>query len=304
MSIALLATLTIAATSVCFGLVPLFGRTLLDAGLSPEAIAFYRFGLALPLALVFLPRRRAALRPGIALAGAGLAGGLGWTTFLGAIEEVPVASAGVVYMSYPLFVVALAWLLVGQRITTRAAIGAGLVLAGAFLVNAPGSLAAGDWRTLLSILPAPAGFALIIVMLATVGHGLTTMERWSVICVGQVAGLLPAALLADAGALLPGTAEGWAWIAGLAIVTATIPQLLFTLAARSVSASRTAAAGAAELPTMLAVGWIAFGEVVGLREATGALMVVASIMVTPAVAPERRRRAPLGALADAPEGRA
>ncbi|NIR61470.1 MAG: EamA family transporter, partial [Gammaproteobacteria bacterium] len=52
-----------------------------------------------------------------------------------------VASAGVVYMSYPLFVVLLARLLVGQRISARAAVGAVLVLGGAALVNTPGAIA-------------------------------------------------------------------------------------------------------------------------------------------------------------------
>ncbi len=280
------ATLIIAGSSICFGLVPLFGRVLLEAGLSAEAIALYRFGVALPLALAFLPRRRAAIRPAIALAGAGMAGGLGWTTYLAAVEHVPVASAGVLYMSYPLFVVLLARLLAGQPITRRSAFGAALVLGGAFIVNAPTAIGDGAWGNLLSSLPAPAGFALIVVILATVGRELTTMERWSAICAGHVVGLLPAALLSDSGTVLPGTAEAWLWVAGLAVVTATIPQILFTLAARAVSPARAAAAGAAELPTMLAIGWIAFGEVIGARETLGAVMVIAAILVTPAVSPQ------------------
>jgi len=288
MSVSLRATLIIAFTSVCFGLVPLFGRVLLEIGLSPEAIALYRFCLALPLALVFLPRRRAALAPLIALAGAGLAGGLGWTAYLDALDDVPVASAGVLYMSYPLFVVLLARLLAGQAVTPRALLGAGLVLTGAFIVNTPGSVAGDQWLVLLGSLPAPAGFALIVVLLSTAGRDLSTLERWSAICIGHVAGLLPAALLSGGGALAPDSLRGWAWIAALALVTATVPQMLYTLASRSVAPARAAVAGAAELPTMLAVGWIAFGEAVGLREAFGMVLVIAAILVTPAVAPARR----------------
>ncbi len=194
-----------------------------------------------------------------ALAAAGLASGIGWTTYLDAIDEVPVASAGVVYMSYPLFVVLLARLLVGQRISARAAVGAVLVLGGAALVNTPGAIAPDQWLVLLSSLPAPVGFALIVVLLASVGHELSTLERWSAICVGHVAGLLPAALLSDAGTLLPVSAAGWGWVAGVALVTATLPQIAYTFASRHVSAARAAAAGAAELPTMMAVGLLAFG---------------------------------------------
>lgn len=285
-----LATGIIAFTSICFGLVPWFGRMLLDAGLSPEAIALYRFSLALPLALAFLPRRRGTLRPLVALAGAGLASGIGWTTYLDAIDEVPVASAGVVYMSYPLFVVLLARALVGQRISARAAIGAVLVLGGALLVNAPGTVSAAQWLVLLSSLPAPVGFALIVVLLATVGHELSTLERWSAVCIGQVAGLLPAALLSDGGTLLPASPAGWGWVGGLALVTATLPQILYTFAARHVPAARAAAAGAAELPTMMAVGLLAFAEPLGVHEGIGALLVIAAIAVTPPVGGPRRSR--------------
>lgn len=297
----LLATAIIALSSICYGLVPLFARALLDTGLSAEAIALYRFCLALPLALVFLPRRRAALGPVIALAGAGLAAGLGWTAYLDAIDRVPVASAGVVYMSYPLFVVVLARLLIGQAITPRAVAGAALVIAGGVIVNASGTIPPQQWLVLLSSLPAPIGYALIVVLLSAVGHALTTLERWSAVAIGHVVGLLPAALLADSGSLLPATAEGWLWIAGIAGVTALVPQICYTYAARAVTAARAGAAGAAELPTMLAIGWLAFGETLGLREGAGALLVIAAIAVTPAVAPAAPRRP--GVPTSAPEGR-
>jgi len=219
----LLSTLLIVFTSVYFGMVPFCGRVLLDTGLSAEAIALYRFCLALPLALAFFPRRRTALRPVTALVGAGMAGGVGWTAYLQVLDDVSVASAGVIYMSYPLFVVILARLLVGQRITPRAALGALLVLAGVIVANPPGLIASDQWLALVSSLPAPVGFALIVVLLSTVGHDLSTLERWSAICVGHVAGLLPAAVLSDSGAIVPGYAATWAWIGGLAVVTATLP---------------------------------------------------------------------------------
>jgi len=74
-------------------------------------------------------------------------------------------------------------------------------------------------------------------------------------------------------------------------------------AARFVSAARASAAGAAELPTMMAVGWLAFGEAVGAREVIGALLVIAAIAVTPATAPAGRRLPRFLAGEPAPEGR-
>lgn len=292
-------------SSVGFGLVPLFGRVLLDLGLSSEAIALYRFCLALPLALACLPRRRAAIAPALAIGGSGLAVGLGWTTYLEAIEHVTLASAGVIYMSYPLFVVLLARLLVGHRLTARALVGAMLIITGASVVNTPGVVPAELLPVLVSSLVAPIGFALAIVALVTAGEGLSTLERWSLLCVGTVVGVLPAALAQDPGALLPATSRGWLWIIALAAVTATIPQLLYIFAARRVLPARAAACGAVELPTMIAVGWLAFGEDVGMRETVGAALVITAIAVTPALpAPQRRGRATHPATAmDASDGR-
>ncbi|KAA3623179.1 MAG: hypothetical protein DWQ08_11905 [Proteobacteria bacterium] len=285
----MLATAIIAATSLAFGTVPLFGKTLLEAGLSAEAIALYRFCLALPLALVYLPRRREALLPASALAGAGLANGIGWTAYLHALEYLPVASAGVVYLSYPLFVVVLAWLLLGQRITLRTLAGALLVVLGAVTVNGSGTLTTEQWPLLLTVLPAPIGFALMIVVISRVGRRLSTLERFSAICVGTVAGLLPTSLAGGIDTLLPATAEAWIWVGAMALITATVPQLLYMFAARAVSPGRAAAAGAVELPTMLAVGAVAFGETIGVAETIGALMVIVAVLVTPAVAPSSAR---------------
>ncbi|MDZ7748537.1 MAG: DMT family transporter [Halofilum sp. (in: g-proteobacteria)] len=233
---------------------------------------------------------RGGARPGGRSPGsppAGVASGIGWTTYMTAIDHVSVASAGVVYMSYPLFVVVLGWLLLGQRLTGRALLGAALVVAGAVTVNPPAAVPAGDLLVLAASVAAPMGFALMVVLIVTTGHGLNARERWSAVCVGHVAGLLPAALLADPGAIIPATRAGWMWLAGLGAVTATIPQLIYTRFAPRISPARAATTGAIELPTMLAVGWLAFGEHIGLAEVAGAIMVATAIAVTPSVAPQR-----------------
>jgi drug/metabolite transporter (DMT)-like permease len=43
-----------------------------------------------------------------------------------------------------------------------------------------------------------------------------------------------------------------------------------------------------ELPTMIALGWLAFGEVVGVREIAASALVMAAILLVPSVAPTRR----------------
>jgi drug/metabolite transporter (DMT)-like permease len=276
------ATALIVLTSLCFGIVPLFARQLFDEGLSVEAIAFYRFALTLPIALPFLPRTRRKLRPALLVFAAGLAMALGWTGYLRAIETAPLASAGIIYMSYPLFVVILARLLIGQPITLRAVIAGALVLAAAALMLAPTSLASGQPSALLLCLPAPISFALLIIVLSAMAADLTTMERICCGMLGAVSGLLPAALAQDASAMLPSTADGWALILAMAVTTATLPQIVYTYATPHIGPSRSAVAGAMELPTMIAVGWLAFGEAIGPTEVLSAGLIVTAIALAPA----------------------
>lgn len=288
------ATLTIALCAVLFGLVPLFARILQAEGMDPSAIALSRYGLTALVAVPFLRWRRGARRQVLVLAGAGLACGLGWVAYLEAIEQTTVAAAGVVYMSYPAFALVFAWLLLGIAPSGRAIAAAVMVLAGALLVS--GGAGVGDPVALLMMLPAPAFFALVIVGLAALAPDLAPMEKLAATMLGTVAGLLPLAAMAGPGTLLPVSGLGWAALLGSGVLTALLPQWLYVQAAPHVGPGRAAAAGAFELPTMLAIGALAFGEVVGLREVAAAMLVVAAIGLSPAI---RKGGAPARARADA-----
>lgn len=281
------ATLAIVVTSACFGLVPLFARVLLGEGFSAEAIALYRFGLTLPLALFFLPRRRSKLRPAVALLAGGLAMGLGWTSYLRSLEHASVASAGVVYMSYPLFVVLIAWLIFREPFRLRSLLAALLVLAAALLAFAPMDASTTDWRYLAGCLPAPIGFGLIVVLIATVGLELSAMERWACVATGAVLGLLPISLVVDAQGLFPVNVGAWGWVAAMALMTAALPQVIYTFAAPRVGSARAAAAGTFELPTMFAIGWLAFAESVSFAQIGAGALIVVAVFLAPVLRSER-----------------
>lgn len=281
------ATLLVMLSAVGFGLVPLFGRLLTEAGLAGPTVAFLRFGFSAVLLLPFLPRPwscgRARLRPALLLAGAGLVMGLAWTAYLEALKTVSIAAAGVIYMTYPLFAVLLARLLLGQRLGRRALLAAGLVLAGALVALSPAALPAGQLPALLSVLPAPLAFALLIVVLTGCSHGLTTLEKMAAGMAGASLGLLPVAILRGGLLDLPADPGLWLLIAGMIGATALLPQLLYTFAAPRVGPARSAMAGSLELPTMFLVGLLAFGEAIGPMEYLAAALICLAVVVAPAV---------------------
>jgi drug/metabolite transporter (DMT)-like permease len=273
-----------------FALVPVFARPLMAGGLTAEATALWRFLPGLLLGLPLLPRlwrtpgKRAAA---LALALGGLGMGLGWTAYLRGLDAVPVAWAGTVYMSYPLFVVLLAWAWFGARPGPSALASGGLVLGGALvlLLGAPtaiGGLGWGQAWALALCLPAPLAFAAVILLLLWSAPRLTPLERMAASMAGTLTGLLPMALISGGAAgLLPAEPEGWAWLAGLALVTALLPQLLYIAVAPRLSAARVAALGALELPAMVGFGWLLLGEALGPAEAVATACIVAAVLLSP-----------------------
>jgi drug/metabolite transporter (DMT)-like permease len=88
--------------------------------------------------------------------------------------------------------------------------------------------------------------------------------------------------LTPAGAVFPASAsEGWLLVVGIALGSALIPQLLYTVSAPVIGTARTAVAGSVELPTMFLVGWFAFAEPVGLAQWAACAVVIAAIVLTP-----------------------
>jgi drug/metabolite transporter (DMT)-like permease len=110
-----LATVGIILASVGFGLVPYFARSLTAEGMAPHAVAFFRYAIAATVLLPFVWQARAhwtALLWGLC---AGVAMGVGWIGYVRAVEVAPVSTVGVLYMTYPVFTLLIAWLVFGDR---------------------------------------------------------------------------------------------------------------------------------------------------------------------------------------------
>ncbi len=277
-----IALLGVLLASVGFGLVPLFARGLTDGGMAPHAIAFARYIVA---TLAFSPALFAIGRDqiGAALwgAGAGAAMGVGWIGYVAALKSAPVASVSVLYMTYPVFTLLIGTCAFGDRPQSRAWIAALIILVAAALAIGPGSVPVTLWPVLALSLAAPAGFGLGINVLVHKLVGLPALTRIACVTSGSVIGLLPLVVTTPVGDLVPDTANGWWLVAGIALGSALIPQLIYTVCAPVIGTARTAIAGSVELPTMLMIGWLALGEHVGLAQWVACVMVVGAIALTP-----------------------
>ncbi len=276
-----LATAGIILASAGFGLVPYFARSLTAEGMAPHAVAFFRYAIAASVLLPFVWQARAHWRALVWGLCAGVAMGVGWIGYVRAVEVAPVSTVGVLYMTYPVFTLLIAWLVFGDRPGRRAVLAALMIIAAAALASSPAAVSAEHLPALVLSLAAPLGFGFGINVLVHKLVVLKPLARISCVSLGSVLGLLPLLAATPIEALRPVSAEGWWLVLGIALGSALVPQLLYTVCAPVIGTARTSIAGSFELPTMFLVGWFAFAEPVGLAQWAACAIVISAIVLTP-----------------------
>ncbi|MFC3616297.1 DMT family transporter [Lutimaribacter marinistellae] len=275
-----LAAFGVLFASVCFGIVPYFSRGLTEQGVAPYAVAFYRYIIAAVLLLPALVIHRGAWREILWGLAAGAIMGLGWIGYVTALETLPASTVGVLYMTYPVFTLLIAWAFFADAPTRRALLASGLIVVAAVIAGSPTSVPPEHFGTLLISLAAPFGFGFGICVLVYRLSRIGSLARMASVSLGSVLGLSPLVLSADPATLVPVDGTDWFLILGIGVVTAIVPQLIYTICSPVIGASRTAVIGSIELPTMFAVGVLAFGETITLPQAVACALVLGAIGLT------------------------
>lgn len=279
----LLPTCLVVLACFCFGTIPYFARSLTDAGMASYAVAFYRYGLSalvlFPLILRLPKEQKKTAVWGIL---SGVSVGLGWIGFVSALKSVPVSTVGVLYMTYPVFTLLIGWIWFRDVPAKKGITGALMVIVAALIASSPAAVESRHLPAMLVSLSAPITFGFAINVLI---HKLTSIKaiaRVATFSVGASISLLPLLILSAPNTVLPQNAADWQLIAGLALGTALLPQLLYTTFAPRIGAVRSAVAGSVELPTMFFIGWYTLGEAIGLTQWLACLLITLAILMTPA----------------------
>lgn len=273
--------LLLGATAI--GLAPIFVRL---SELGPEATAFHRLFLSLPLLGLWVwhqRNRRTAgapfgdLRARRWLIFAGLFFAADLAVWHWSIRITSVANATLLANLAPVFVVLAGWALFGERFRAVFLVGMVVALGGA-LVLMGDSLRFSQQRLtgdLLGVLTAVfyAGYIISVARLRT-GVSTATVMFWSA-AVSSVA-LLPVVLLSGEN-LLPATPQGWVVLAALALISHVGGQGLIAYALAHLSA----AFGSVSLlwqPVAAAVfAWLILHETLGTWQVAGGVVVLTGI---------------------------
>ena len=271
------AVLALHGAVLLFGFAGLFGKWL---ELPPVYIVLGRTIVATAALAALRALRRDALPPfDFRLVATGAALALHWVAFYSAIQVASVAIGLLGFASFPLFVLVLERVMLGQRWGRREVVTAGLVLAGLLLVVPDFSWADRTLQGLAWGLLSGLTFALLAVLnrrfAAT--RAAKDVALWQNACATLV--LVPIAMAADSVPAFDARAIGLLVVLG--VLCTAVAHTLFIGALRTVTAHTASVVAALEPVYGIALAFVLLDEVPGARTlAGGALIVGAAIYAT------------------------
>jgi drug/metabolite transporter (DMT)-like permease len=285
----MLGILLTAVGAVAFGLLPLVLAVLYADGVDPDSALSYRYLGALPPLVIWLALRRPEWR-GLALSlAAGLAIGAGTVFLFRGYATLPASLTVLVFYTYPAFTLAVGLLVFGVPLEARMSAAIAMVIVAAALILSPGSIEGVPLLAVFVTFGAPLGYAVYLSCLARLPVETGVAVRLLGINAGACLVVVPVMLLERGGLALPWSLEGWLAALYLPAITGIAATALIVLGASLAGGARAAVAGASELVTALAIGWLIFGETAGWPMLAGALLILAAIAVS---ASGRRRPVP------------
>ncbi|GAA5173819.1 hypothetical protein GCM10025771_01960 [Niveibacterium umoris] len=276
----LIGALLVLVAAACFGLMPIFSAPAWRDGLRPADLLSLRFAIAAAILWLIVFTRRQPLPRGhslFLLIGMGTLGYAGLAMcYFTALTVAPAVVVALLLYLYPAFVTALAWLLHGERADRRRLIALGCALGGCALTIGyasgaqPLGIALGVASGLIYALYTLAGRRL--------PAGTPAFSQAAVVC---SSGCLAISLLTlPTGPHLPQSAQAWAGVVALAVVSTVLGVSCFLAGLRRLGPTRTATLSTFE-PVVTALAGAAFlGQPLGPGTlAGGALILLAGFLV-------------------------
>ncbi len=284
------------ASAIAFGAMGIFGKLAYDEGASVGTLLSVRFALAGALFWALVVSTGAVRRLGsisrrdvaiaVALGAVGYSAQAG--AYFAALQRLDASLLSLLLYTFPAMVTVAAIALGRERASLRTSIALALATGGLVLVLAGAASGALDPAgTVLGILAAVIYSAYILTSAGVAGR-VEPLVLSALVCTGGAATLTLAA--AAGGDLHPGavSAEGYGWLAAMAVVSTVAAVTLFFAGLRRVGASTASILSTAEPLTTVVLAYLAFGESLGPAQLAGGALVLSAALV---LAVPRRTRA-------------
>lgn len=281
-------------SAVAFGVMAIFAKLAYDDGVSLEALLLVRFGLAGLLLLLIAQARGGLRRLGRRAVIAGLLmGAIGYAVqaglYFAALTRVAASQVALVFSVYPLLVMVMAVLTRREHATRRRSLGVVVALGGVALVLGGGSSGGFDLVGSACAL----GSAVVYTCYILVGDrvaGSDPLAFATLVCCGAFGTFV----LWSAARGLPDlgfAAQGWLWLALIAVVSTVGAILLFFAGLASVGPSVAALLSIVEPVVTVGSAAVVFGESPSFQQGLGGALVLGTLLVVQWPAAATRTRA-------------
>jgi drug/metabolite transporter (DMT)-like permease len=286
------------ASAACFGAMAIFGKLAYDEGVTVGTLLSARFVLAALLFWLIVLCARGGLRELrsigrrdllIALALGAVGYGAQAGSFFAALDRIDASLLALLVYTYPVLV-AVASIAIGRE-PARRSTAVSLALASTGLVLVLAGAAAGALDPLGTILGLTA--ATVYTFYILISDGVTTrvgsLALSTLVCTGAGVSLTLAGLAG--GDLDPGavSAEGYAWLGALAVVSTVGAVGLFFAGLQRVGPTAASILSTLEPVVTVALAFVVFGESLGPAQLAGGALVLAAVLTVRA--PQRRELA-------------
>jgi drug/metabolite transporter (DMT)-like permease len=277
----------------------IFGKLAYDAGVGLLTLLFVRFTIAAPVlwagtlrqlpTLAEAPRRTLLRAFALGAFGYALQAGL----YFAALTRMDASLLSMVLYTFPAMVTVAA-IALGRETASRRRTGALLVSSGGLaLVLLGAGSGTFDWIGAALGLGAALTYTAYILVSDRVGGDLEALPLSALITTG--AAITFGIACAASGSFDTGfAAEGWLWLAAIAIVSTVTPITLFFAGLRRVGPSTAAILSTLEPPTTIALAFLVFGESLTTLQLAGAVLVLGAA-VSLQLRPRRGAAEPLPA---------
>jgi len=274
-----LGTLAILASALGYGFLGILIKLALAAGARPLAVVAWRFVLGAAVVWLLLALRgrpapsRGALPP---LAGLGVLYAFNALCFTFALQWVPASTASLVFYMYPVVVVLLAALFLGERLTPRRGSGVALATVGCLLTAGVGVLG-GDPLGIALVLLSMSSLSIYIVLGRPLLQRLPGHGSAAVILTGTAVAAVAAAVVGD-GLALGGGTRAWTLIALLSVVGTALPITLFVMGLKRVDAGKAATFSTIEPIVTVAAASLLLGERIAPLQYLGGALILGGVL--------------------------
>ena len=272
------------ASGVAYGLNPLFGKPLLEAGVSVPSMLFFRYFISLAIIVVWMLIKQERFR----LQGAqyvwmlvlGILFGCSSIFLFESYHYIPSGLATTLVYTYPIFI-PLILLFLKERAGWSTWVSVGVTVAGVFVMCTPSGNVVLNWvGVILAVLSALSYSFYLVIVNKTKRIGDVSAHAITFYALAVGALLFLGAQCVRGEGLMEGIVGWQCWLnlLGLAIFPTTISLLMLAVSTRLIGATRTAILGSFEPITAIAVGVVAFGEPLTIPIVVGVLLCIGAIL--------------------------